>query len=302
MTEFDPFEMCWILNEEQVDYVVLGGFTAVVHGSPLPTEDIDVRTARARVGRCVTNFAVRAKADYARQAHGRWTFEFCQMTKLCSNNVREIVRSSRTPCHIGCRAAAHHGSGGHRVRQPRIRGSFDSEHCRTRRSAPGSTRLPRGLEIGYHVGSKEELWRATLDFLFVRLRAHLDRALPESTDELVADPVSMFADVIRLHVRHTAKHPELSRIMLMEGAKKSPRSDWLLRHHVRPTLAALQLVWADVRAMGRGRGMSAEEVFMLMVGLAPMPFAQAGIMRPLLGAKRCAPDVHAASMINWILG
>lgn len=157
-------------------------------------------------------------------------------------------------------------------------------------------------QLGYHLGSKEELWRATLDFLFVRLRSHLDRALPESTDELVADPVSMFADVVRLHVRHTAKHPELSRIMLMEGAKKSPRSDWLLRHHVLPTLAALELVWADVRAMGRGRGMSAEEVFMLMVGLAPMPFAQAGIMRPLLGVKRCAPDVHAESMINWILG
>lgn len=28
MTEFDPFEMCRILNEEKVDYVVLGVFAA----------------------------------------------------------------------------------------------------------------------------------------------------------------------------------------------------------------------------------------------------------------------------------
>ena len=51
MMEFDPFETCRILNEKKVEYVVLGGFAAVVHGSPLLTEDIDVRTARARVGR-----------------------------------------------------------------------------------------------------------------------------------------------------------------------------------------------------------------------------------------------------------
>ena len=116
------------------------------------------------------------------------------------------------------------------------------------------------------------------------------------------DPVGVFADVIRRHVRHTAKHPELSRIMLMETAKKSPRVDWLLKNHVRPTLAALQLVWVEVRSTGRGRNLPAEEVFMLMIGLAPTPFAQAGLMRPLLGSARCTPERHAESMIEWIIG
>ena len=35
-----------MLAEEQVDFVVLGGFAAIVHGSPLPTEDIDVIPSR----------------------------------------------------------------------------------------------------------------------------------------------------------------------------------------------------------------------------------------------------------------
>jgi hypothetical protein len=39
MTEFDPFEMCRILNEEKVEYVVLGGFAAVLRGSPVTTRD-----------------------------------------------------------------------------------------------------------------------------------------------------------------------------------------------------------------------------------------------------------------------
>lgn len=39
---FDPRPICQVLNEEGVKYVVVGGLAAVVHGSPLPTEDIDV--------------------------------------------------------------------------------------------------------------------------------------------------------------------------------------------------------------------------------------------------------------------
>ena len=90
--------------------------------------------------------------------------------------------------------------------------------------------------------------------------------------------------------------------MQVETAKKSARVDWLLRNHVRPTLAALELIWEEVRATGRGRNVAAEEVFMMMIGLAPTPFAQAGLMRPLLGAERCTPERHAESMVEWILG
>jgi len=39
---FDPRPICQVLNEEGVKYVVVGGLAAIVHGSPLPTEDIDV--------------------------------------------------------------------------------------------------------------------------------------------------------------------------------------------------------------------------------------------------------------------
>ena len=39
---FDPVAICRVLNEEHVDYVVVGGFASVILGSPLPTEDIDL--------------------------------------------------------------------------------------------------------------------------------------------------------------------------------------------------------------------------------------------------------------------
>lgn len=43
---FDPVEICAVLDEEGVEFVVIGGFAAIVHGSSLPTEDIDVLPSR----------------------------------------------------------------------------------------------------------------------------------------------------------------------------------------------------------------------------------------------------------------
>ncbi len=43
---FDPVEICAVLDEEGVEFVILGGFAAIIHGSPLPTEDIDVIPSR----------------------------------------------------------------------------------------------------------------------------------------------------------------------------------------------------------------------------------------------------------------
>lgn len=45
---FDPVRICQILNEEGVAYVVVGGFASVVHGSSLPTQDIDVVPSRVQ--------------------------------------------------------------------------------------------------------------------------------------------------------------------------------------------------------------------------------------------------------------
>lgn len=43
---FDPVRICEVLNEEGVEYIVIGGFAAVIHGSSLPTRDIDVLPTR----------------------------------------------------------------------------------------------------------------------------------------------------------------------------------------------------------------------------------------------------------------
>lgn len=44
---FDPRRICEVLNSERVAYVVVGGFAAVLHGSPLPTADVDLVPERS---------------------------------------------------------------------------------------------------------------------------------------------------------------------------------------------------------------------------------------------------------------
>ena len=43
---FDPVRICEILNEERVQYVVIGGIASVMHGSSLTTRDLDLVPAR----------------------------------------------------------------------------------------------------------------------------------------------------------------------------------------------------------------------------------------------------------------
>ncbi len=43
---FDPRVICSTLEDEGVRFVVIGGFAATIHGSPLPTTDVDIVPAR----------------------------------------------------------------------------------------------------------------------------------------------------------------------------------------------------------------------------------------------------------------
>jgi len=65
---FDPLRICTILNEEEVEYVVVGGFAAVVRGSSLPTRSIDIVPSRSpdnldRLGRALRRMGAQIRTD-----------------------------------------------------------------------------------------------------------------------------------------------------------------------------------------------------------------------------------------------
>ncbi len=48
MTVLEPDELFACLDRHQVQYVLIGGLAAVLHGSPLPTVDADICPSRDR--------------------------------------------------------------------------------------------------------------------------------------------------------------------------------------------------------------------------------------------------------------
>ena len=65
---FDPVRICEVLNEEGVEYVVVGGFAAIIRGSSLPTRDIDIVPSRTgenldRLGRALRRLGAKIRTD-----------------------------------------------------------------------------------------------------------------------------------------------------------------------------------------------------------------------------------------------
>lgn len=156
-------------------------------------------------------------------------------------------------------------------------------------------------QLGYHAGSKLDLWKATVDRLFDRLREALDVTGSLDGDAPVADPVDAFSSLVRAHVEYTAQHPELQRIMSQEATGDNERVAYLLDRHVRPMFSLLELVWDEVRGSGKAAEVDAAWVFMVMIGLGPLPFAQRSFIHPLLGDAAVDPSTHAARVLSLLL-
>lgn len=85
--------------------------------------------------------------------------------------------------------------------------------------------------IGYHFASKEDLWRATVDLLFTRMRQELgDRRLVGA--RLTED--AGWRETLRAYVHYCARHPEHARLMVQESIRGGPRLDWMVERYIAP--------------------------------------------------------------------
>ena len=85
--------------------------------------------------------------------------------------------------------------------------------------------------VQYHFGTKDELWKATVERAFEEMEAGLDRVVAASSEE---DPRAALGELVRAHVRFVAQHTEFIRIMHDEGKRRGPRMRWMTDRHVKP--------------------------------------------------------------------
>ncbi|HTX93872.1 MAG TPA: TetR/AcrR family transcriptional regulator [Mycobacterium sp.] len=98
--------------------------------------------------------------------------------------------------------------------------------------------LNRDLGVSHNLiyqrfGTKDQLWRAAVDFGFGRLMRHLQGLF----DPTVSEPLEQLRLAVHRFVVYSAEHPELVALMNIEGRQDSDRLSYVYETYIEPMLA-----------------------------------------------------------------
>ena len=123
--------------------------------------------------------------------------------------------------------------------------------------------------LNYHHRSKEELWRAAVDFLFDLLRRSTDEAA-EALDGL--DELTSAKARVREFVRFSARHPQLHRIITQESTSNSERMEYLVEQHVRPLYESTVALFERLARDGAVPAIPPPHLYYILTGAGPTMF------------------------------
>lgn len=88
----------------------------------------------------------------------------------------------------------------------------------------------RGL-VAHHFGTRDELWREAVDWLMARFH---DEFVPYQHALREVSASERARVLYMVYARFCAKYPSYFRLIVMEGAVDSERTQWLANTHIRP--------------------------------------------------------------------
>ena len=101
------------------------------------------------------------------------------------------------------------------------------------RAIEAASQTKRGL-VTYHFRDKETLWKIVADSIFDRLPEISGHALNALSN---LEPEAQLRAHLTNFIYHSARHPEVSRLIIQEGKSPSWRLDYIVENYVRPRLA-----------------------------------------------------------------
>ncbi len=98
--------------------------------------------------------------------------------------------------------------------------------------------LNRELGVSHNLvyqrfGTKEQLWRAAVDFGFGRLMRHLQGLF----DPTISDPLEQLRLAVHRFVVYSADHPELVALMNIEARRDTDRLNYVYETYIEPMLS-----------------------------------------------------------------
>ena len=132
--------------------------------------------------------------------------------------------------------------------------------------------------IRHHFGSKDDLWKAVVDY---GLQLHEASLLKILTLRESADSVELFKDFIATYILTIAKHPELSKILLHDNSRTSPHLDYLIERQKR-LHALIEPVFKNAQACGYFKGFDHDSFSVYVRALVETPIATRDLTNQLL--------------------
>lgn len=172
---------------------------------------------------------------------------------------------------------------------------FDPVSLRDIAAAAGFT---HGL-IRHHFGAKDDVWRAVVE--------HADRVYLEAMSAAIRpgsdDPVAALRTIILALTEATARHPEITRLLIGESIRGGPRLRQIVGR-MAPLRAALTPIVERLLTDGR-TGLDADTFFLVLLLAGAGPFGLTA-----LSAEVAGPDLttvagarrHADMLLQALVG
>lgn len=121
----------------------------------------------------------------------------------------------------------------------------------------------------YYFGSKDALWRASIDHLAEQLSGEIQMAF-EPARSSNADTMK---SAIRWFVEMSARWPQLSRIIVFEGNGESGRRDYVIEKLVKPFYILMDILIRGAKAEGAIKDISPRTLFFMITHGGSFPMA-----------------------------
>lgn len=132
--------------------------------------------------------------------------------------------------------------------------------------------------IRHHFGSKDDLWKAVVDY---GLNLHEKSLLRIIKTRKSTDPVELFKGFIASYVSTIAKNPELSKILLHDNSRSSPHFDYLIERQ-KQLHSIIEPVFRNVQKAGYFRDFDHDSFLVYVRALVETPIATRDISNQLL--------------------
>jgi len=141
--------------------------------------------------------------------------------------------------------------------------------------------------VHYHFGTKEKLWRAAVEHIMHVRGSMFSLNLEDLRD---VDPLARLKIMVRRFVSTNAADPDLTRILIHEGMRDSPRLKWLAkRYMVRGYEAFNSAIEAAVES-GAARPLPVRDITNIIVGACALTFTHDRLLKEVYGEGTTSPQ------------